>query len=354
MRSPIPWRVAVWLLALAACVGPLDNASTVHDLRILGVSADPPELDYPVQDIDAGLFSIACPSNFFGTLESTQTITLSALVGDPAGAGRTLHYVFTGCPQSGSEICPDGGGYVLAEGDSPAPVLTATWSFGGDGGQLARELAAAESCQPGQVCPPTPLLDTFGASTLDTCRFGVWFQVGLEVDAPDDGGTIFGSTLMIFTPVPQDYPTDPTVCPQGPDGGPPQHTNPQLEAFDLDGEALPLDYTPSVSASYSHTLRPIEPSNGPQPYCLPQYTGGWASLTETWLYSAMTTVGQFSAEQLGGAAPLGSNETGPSTDLNFTWTFPDGGVGLTADLYEVTRDGRGGTSWLIRHAAVTP
>jgi hypothetical protein len=40
--------------------------------------------------------------------------------------------------------------------------------------------------------------------------------------------------------------------------------------------------------------------------------------------------------------------------LNVGWSFPDGGAGLTADLYEVTRDGRGGTSFIIRHAAVIP
>jgi hypothetical protein len=330
-----------------ACVPPLDNPSVVHDLRILAITTDPPEIDYPAI-LDGGNLLECFPD--FSPILSTPSVTLSALVGDPGGQGRTLHYVFTGCPQTYDEICPDGGGYVLATGDFVAPTMTATWALGQ---QATTELT---SCPPGaSICPPTPLVDAFADNPLGLCRYGVWFQIGLEIDA-SDGETIFGSKLMVFTPVPSDYPTDAGVCPQGPDGGPPPHHNPQLEAFDLDGEALPLDYTPSVSASYSHTLRPIEPSNGPQQYCLPllELDGGWTELTETWLFSAMTDVGAFDREQVGGAAAITSADNGPSTDLNFTWTFPDGGVGDTADLYEITRDGRGGTSFIIRHVAVTP
>jgi hypothetical protein len=327
------------------CLGPLDNATVVHDLRILGISMDPPEVQYRTHG-DAGLFGI-CSVDLTEDIGSVSNITLSALVGDPGGGGRSLHYVFTGCPSDATGICPDGGGYVLASGDGPAPELTATWPLA----EMATE-EFEQTCPPDQTCPGTPLIAAFSSDPFGLCRFGIGFQVGLEVDSPD-GEVIYGSKLMIFTPVPDDYPSDPAVCPQGPDGGPPPLTNPVLEAFDLDGVALPLDSAPEVSAAFSHLLRPIEPSDGPQSYCLPTYTGGWTQLTETWLFSAVTDVGQFDREIVGGAAEPGSDETGPSTDLDFTWTFPDGGAGLQADLYEVTRNGRGGTSWIIRHADVT-
>ena len=339
---------ARWWVLLASCglglgcIGPLDNPSVVHDLRILGISMDPPEVQYRTHG-DGGLFGV-CSVDLTGDISSVSDITLNALVGDPGGFGRSLHYVFYGCPQTFSGLCPDGGGYFLAEGDEPAPELTATWPLAA--------MAQAELCPADQDCPATPLITAFSTDPLGLCRFGIDFQVELEVDAPD-GETIFGSKLMVFTPVPDDYPTDPTVCPQGSDGGPPPLLNPALEAFTLDGTALPLDSAPQVSASISHLLRPIAPSNGPQPYCVPNFMGGWSSLTETWLFSAMTDVGQFDREMVGGAGSVVSDQTGPSTDLNFTWTFPDGGPGLTADLYEVTRNGRGGTSWIIRHAAVT-
>lgn len=339
-------RLSIACLALAGCVGPLDNATVVHDLRILAIATDPPELDYPVHG-DAGFTS--CAPDFTPIL-ATSSVTLRALVGDPAGQGRSLHYVFTGCPQTADGLCPSGSGYVLGEGDAPAPELDATWALGQS---AAQQFLDAQRCTGAQSCAPTPLVDTFAGNPLGLCRFGVWFQIGLEVDAPD-GTTIYGSKLLVFTPVPDDYPASAAVCPQGPDGGPPAHTNPTLAAFELDGEALPATVIDPVSVSGSYTLRPVEPSNGPQPYCLPLFTGGWTSLTETWLFSAMTDVGQFNREQVGGAAAIGSLETGPTTDLNFTWTFPDGGAGLTADLYEVTRDGRGGTSWLLRQVPVGP
>jgi hypothetical protein len=327
------------------CLGPLDNDTVVHDLRILGISMDPPEVQYRTHG-DGGLFGF-CSVDLTGDIASVSTVSLKALVGDPAGGGRSLHYVFNGCAQTATGLCPDGGGYFLAEGDGPAPELTASWPLA--------QMALAEltqSCQPDEECPATPLITAFATDPLGLCRFGIYLQVELEVDAPD-GETVFGSKLMVFTPVPDDYPTDPTVCPQGPAGGPPPMTNPMLEAFTLDGVALPLDSAPDVSAGYSHILRPIEPSNGPQPYCVPTFTGGWAQLTETWIFSAMTDVGQFDRESVGGAGSPLSDQTGPSTDLDFTWTFPDGGPGHQADLYEVTRNGRGGTSWIVRHANVT-
>lgn len=364
MRIPHSFAWAA-LFAITACVGPLDNPSTVHDLRILGIAVDPPEITYPTVSLgDAGpnasyeqvelAHVLSSCTKDFSPIANTQNVTLTALVADPGGNGRSLHYVFTGCPQTYDEICPDGGGYWIGEGytnTDAGSTVSVSWPLGA---QWDAGLVIQQNCAPGEVCEATPLLDAFAQNTQNACRFAVWYQIGLEVDAPD-GETIFGSTIMVFTPVPDDYPgPDAGICPQGPDGGPPPHVNPQLEAFDLDGQALPLYSTPQVSASLSHTLRPIEPSNGPQPYCLPNYTGGWSSLTETWLYSAMTTVGQFDNEQVGGRNSILSSQPGPSTALNFNWSFPDGGVGLTADLYEITRDGRGGTSWLIRHAAVTP
>jgi hypothetical protein len=328
------------IAACLGCLGPLDNDTVVHDLRILGISMNPPEVQYRTHG-DGGLFGFCTVDT--ENIATSQDIALSALVGDPAGGGRSLHYSFWGCPQTYSGICPDGGGYFLGAGDGPAPELTATWPLA--------QMAITEfeqSCPPDQACPATPLITAFGTDPLGLCRFGIEFQVELEVDAPD-GEVVYGSSLMVFTPVPDDYPTDPSVCPPGP----PPMQNPMLAAFTLDGTALPLDSSPQVSASVSHTLRPIEPSNGPQPYCVPTFTGGWASLTETWLFSAVTDVGQFNREQVGGAGSVLSDQTGPSTDLDFTWTFPDGGPGLTADLYEITRNGRGGTSWIIRHADVT-
>jgi hypothetical protein len=335
--------VLLAMAATAACLPPLDNDTVVHDLRVLGMAMDPPEVQYPTHGPNSAIG--VCSVDLAGDISAAQAITLEALVGDPAGNGRSLHYAFYGCPQTFTGICPDGGGYFLGGGDGPAPELKATWPLA----QMAIN-EFTQKCPPGSDCPATPLITTFATNPLGLCRYGIEFQVELEVDAPD-GTTVFGNKLMVFTPVPDDYPVD-GGCPVGPNGGPPAMVNPQLAAFTLDSTALPLDSAPEVSASFSHTLRPVAPSNGPQPYCVPTFGGGWAPLTETWLFSAMTDVGQFDREQVGGAGSVVSDQPGPSTDLNFTWTFPDGGAGHQADLYEITRNGRGGVSWIVRHADV--
>ena len=189
------------------------------------------------------------------------------------------------------------------------------------------------------------MLTAFADNPLGFCRYGVWLQIGLEVEAPGDGGgPIYGSKLMVFTPVPSDYPADPGVCPQGPDGGMPPHGNPVLASLQVDGQAVPVDSVVAVLAGQAYSVTPVIPSNGEQPYCLPDFQGGWTLLQETWLISLMTTLGNFSQEQVGAGGF--SNLSGGQINYTVTWTTPpDAGM---ATIYNVIRDGRGGTSWLSR------
>jgi hypothetical protein len=324
---------------LAACSLPTDDPSTVHDLRILAISTTPPELQYPVQGNFQDLEQGQCLPDLT-PLYSAAPIQLAALVADPNGGGRDLSWTWTECPQTGDERCPSDPAYIIAQGNGPPSQIATSWDVAAEG---LKEEQTQLACDGG--CPPTPLLTAFADNPAGFCRFGVWLQIGLEVQGPGDGGgPIYGSKLMVFTPVPSDYPTDAGVCPQGPDGGMPPHDNPVLTSLQLDSETLPLSGSVNVLAGQPYTITPVIPTNGPQPYCLPDFQGGWTLLQETWLISLMTTMGNFSQEQVGAGGF--SNLSGGQINYTVTWTTPpDAGV---ATIYSVVRDGRGGTSWFTR------
>ncbi len=333
-------RVFCLLLGtLAACSGSLDDPSTVHDLRILAISTTPPEIQYPVQGNFQDLEQGQCLPDLT-PIYSAAPIQLAALVADPHGGGRNLSWTWTECPQTSDERCPDDAGYIIAQGNGQPSEIATTFDVAAEG---LKEEQIQATCDGG--CPATPLLSTFADNPLGLCRFGVWLQIGLEVEGPGDGGgPIWGSKLMVFTPVPSDYPTDAGECPQGPDGGMPPHNNPVLTSLELDQETLPVSGSVDVLAGQSYSITPVIPSNAELPYCLPNFQGGWTPLTETWLISMMTTMGNFSEEQVG-AGGFG-NLAGGAINLTVAWTTPpDAGV---ATIYSIVRDGRGGTSWFTR------
>ena len=144
--------------------------------------------------------------------------------------------------------------------------------------------------------------------------------------------------------------------PAGLDGGPPPlDFNPRLEALWLDGQALPQDSLVTVPGDIEHDVIPVPPSNGMEDYCVPDYAGGWVRLTESWLYEMMTTAGSFDRQQAGELAPLiGASTDGGPILYTFVWTPEvDGGFPPIGALYEVTRDGRGGTSWILTDVGLT-
>ncbi len=339
-------------LFAAACALPSDNPSSVHDLRILAIAATPPELRYPVH----GNYAQEQCNPDLSAIFTAGPVELSALVADPQGNGRSLDWSWTFCPQTGSERCPTGSAYVIASGSGPPSSIAASWDIVAEG---LNELQIQQSCGAGQSCPPTPLFDAFEQNPIGLCRFGLWLQIGLEVrvagvvagaGAADAGEDIYGSKLLVFTPVPDDYPTDAGVCPQGPDGGMPPHGNPPPVPLLLDGNTLPVASTVAAQAGVPHTLTPEIPSGAEQDYCLPNFQGGWTRLHETWLISAMTTIGTFDNEQVG-AGGFG-NISGGAISYAIHWTSPaDGGL---ATVYEVVRDGRGGTAWTSRSVDLTP
>jgi hypothetical protein len=75
------------VLVFAACTPSFENPSSVIDLRLLAVRADPPEV---LIDVDALVATHMLP-------EALPDITLTPLVVDPRGAGRAVSYRVEAC-----------------------------------------------------------------------------------------------------------------------------------------------------------------------------------------------------------------------------------------------------------------
>ena len=112
-----------WLLLVCGCAD-FDHPSTVKDLRVLAVAAEPPEV---ILDLPAG--------------GAIPPITFTALVVDPAGGGRPLAFAVRACandpgapsaPGAGSEASGNypAGGARSSVGSARCPADSATsWSL---------------------------------------------------------------------------------------------------------------------------------------------------------------------------------------------------------------------------------
>jgi hypothetical protein len=98
---PLVAGLALVVAAFAGC-GDLDNVTTVKDLRVLAVSAEPPGFLVPLDAPE--------------TIPATES-TVTALVVDPMGQAATLTFSPVACPDfvdtitaasgKGSKLCPD-------------------------------------------------------------------------------------------------------------------------------------------------------------------------------------------------------------------------------------------------------
>jgi hypothetical protein len=117
-------RLLLLGLLLVACTPNFDDETTVKDLRVLGVSADPPEVL-----LDLGPTSMLpdlCPSeDTLRTLfaeaamrapASLPAMTVRPMVVDPQGGGRPVHYRAVACVSPTGGIGEEGGGGNMMPG----------------------------------------------------------------------------------------------------------------------------------------------------------------------------------------------------------------------------------------------
>jgi len=318
--------LAILLCGTAAC-GDFEPASIVLDLRILGVSVEPPEVVAPFD-----------PEN--PTEVELENVEVCALVADPADT-RSLTFNMVACAPTDSRRCDDAG----------APFVDIGFGTVDDPEEAA---SPASMCATLEVSAALLSVIEDSVAVDSLAGFG-GIAVQIELLARPAEGTLadaeFAAKRMLYSPqIP-----DERVANQ----------NPWLDEITFTrGESteeavLPLgrcsDVTPvEVAPAEEITLLPVEPEGVREDYLVPTFDGGARELTENLTYAWYATHGSWSRERSGGPRDIVGNEP----QLDSTWTAPEDpdevGDGLDVSFWFVQRDERGGLTWYQSCARVTP
>ncbi len=323
--------LAVVSLALAACVGPQDDPSTVKDLRVLGMRFDPPEV--MIRGCDPSLFGALLSGGGDGgvpqldpqvlqrlALGAAVPLDFTTLIADPAGAGRELRYSVRVCANVSDRTCTN-------EGD---------WSELQAGSTRAGELTVRTVLGTHLFADGTPLL--LEVINQDTYKGlgGIRVPVVVHLTALDTGEEIYAQKLMVFQ------------CRFFP--GMRQNVQPALPGVTLEGESWAEGEVRPLSGRGPFKVEPLDFAALQEPYVVPSLSFKPVSLEERWKLARYATLGTFGPWETGGF-----DLTGQTERHNATWS-PDPSVTepRDVDFWFVVRDGRGGQSWLNRQARWTP
>ena len=305
-------RLLACLLAFAAtaCVGPEDNPTRVHDLRVLGVQLEPPELMAPTCEFTPqALAFFAAPVRY------------TALIADPAGEGRSLHFELFACASPSDRDCSQEDRVLVTSGDI-APTLPDTW--------LEHSLVLS----PGLLQLPdhSPLL--LRVLELDPYHGlgGIRLPLVLHLSAGTE--EIWASKLMVFS------------CAYFPESR--QNVNPVIPGVRLNGVPWGEGEVPLLAGG-PFEVTPEDFSEREEPYVVPALDLSKVELVESWRLSWYADLGTFSPGNTGGVDP-GGEEGRHRTE----WSPPRQADEQDVHFWFVARDGRGGMTWLSRTGHYRP
>ena len=322
---------ALLLPTLAACTPKFENATTISDLRLLGVQADPPEV---LIDLAAVMATGALP-------EPLPTITLAPLVIDPKGAGRPVSFRVEVCAnqpdqavQGGNAIMPRAGQEGDTVSDSPCPA----------GSMLLSETSvspAADGTVPFQTSftPTLPFLVEAARADPFGIELGLPITLTFIVSAGDEKVVAYKRLLfsrrLAATQVPNQNPVVTTFFWRAKREDPRQTLDPLNPPAVALRDKLRVGVAPALAEayparSYSSSRREFYTEQIPE---------------ETLRYNFYATRGLFGPGTVSNdPSPLRTN---PTTDLETTYEAPDDPAahGTLVDVFLVVRDERGGTSF---------
>jgi hypothetical protein len=302
-------RRAVFVAILLAGCGKFEDPQIVLDLRVLAMTADPPEQVLETQD----------------DLHDAQ---VCALVADPAEQ-RSLHWKMTVCAPTDELRCDDptrpsfeAGHGVIDDPETATTPQVACATVPGDDGLIVviNDAVSLDS------------LSGFG---------GVDVLVDLEVEGEHAGKRVRYAPLL---------PADRVA-----------NTNPTLTEIDIlaenhDPRALTLgrceemtDPLPIASGATLH-LTPVEPDGVREDYVVPTFDGGERMFTESLTYQWLATDGAWNRGTTGGTR----DASGMTPPLDSTWTAPDVDAPTDVSLWVVQRDERLGAAWYESCVRVVP
>ena len=302
--------LAVFTLVLGGCLGAVDFASNVHDLRILAISAEPPEVVVPFDPrtgtIDPFLAATLLP----------KSVKLKALVVDPSAAGRTIHYEFFICPWASGLDCTE----------SDAKVLLGEGDLKGDTAETEIPLLL-------NGAPNQPMIDLITeAQKRDPLKGFGGIPVPVTLRVTEGNLVLLGGKRLVVS--------FPQVA------GQKANVNPPPPPVLLDGLLLLEGDSPGVKQSPAPRVDVFPLRDQVEEYVVPTFQGEPRTLTESWRFSWFSTKGRFSPERTGGAEQLRQEQVPTDTRLVFAADEAPGDF----TFYVVERDGRGGEVWVKRTA----
>jgi hypothetical protein len=310
--------LGAWTLAAAACVGPMDNPSNVHDLRVLGVDLEPPEIMAPTCNTSDPTVLLNAAS---------APVQYNALLADPDGGGRTIDYELYACANQADLTCS-------TVSETLQLAVGATAASNGVDTVLTLELSPG----PGSLFLPstdgglpTPLLEQVLNDDPYHGLGGVLLPLVLHVTAGTE--EIYAQKLMVYS------------CPYFPDMTP--QTTPHLPGLQANGVEWPPDVTGVSDAGLQITIDDV--SKLEATYAVPDFNLQEVYLTESWLIDYYTTLGTFSPTETGGTDLGGQTTTNESQ-----WSPPADATEQDVTFWFVVRNGRGGLSWTERLLHYSP
>jgi hypothetical protein len=315
---------------LAACVMPEDNPTTVKDLRVLAVRFEPPEvmlractprlLGALAAGADGGMLTLPPDAQAAFGVDLGRPVTMTALIADPAGNGRSLTYRVLACANTSDRLCVNEGDSVELDGGVQP------------GGELTVQL------QPGVAQLPDRTLLIQEVISQDTFRGlgGFRVPVVLDVQTADGSERVYAQKLMVY------------MCQFFPEMR--ANQTPVLPGVRIAGQPWPEGEVKTLSGTAPVQLEPEDFSALQETYVLPNFALSPVELRESWKVSWYTSMGTMSSATTGGV-----NFAGEAERQRSTWQ-PDTTLKTPQDVTFtlVVRDGRGGTSWLQRRARWTP
>ncbi|MGQ0506200.1 MAG: hypothetical protein ACT4TC_12885, partial [Myxococcaceae bacterium] len=262
-------HVTLILLAMAsltACIGPDDDPTTVHDLRVLGVSLNPPELM-----ADACALTPATFTKFSASLEYT------ALVLDPAGEGRKLRYELLACAWPGDRDCDESADRVRIFPADPTAALSEI-----DSGEIKLTINPGTAFLEDRM---QPLLQQVFEQDPYKGLGGLRMPLVLHVKAGEE--ELYASKLMVFS------------CRLFPDQK--ENVPPVMPGLRLSGEPWTEIEPRAFNGAGPFEITPEDFGALQEPYVVPSLSLSPVNLVEAWKISWVTDYGKFSQSETGGS-----------------------------------------------------
>jgi hypothetical protein len=297
-------------LLLASCTT-FEDPTLVIDLRVLAMTAEPPE---QIVDID-----LAAP-DVVGVIDQLQPSIVCATVADPVRAGA-LRWSMRACLFDNGRCDPTRPSFEIANGEAPDP-----------------ETSLSPICAP--IVPSLDLV-TILADAFENDPFrgaaGLTYTVELEIraaDAPDDQAIFASKELHVTARFPEDR-----VANHNPTLAEVQMLTPGIDV-PLLVRCLAKASRPQFRPRQDVLVFPVEVGDTRENYPVAGLDGSFQRFDESITYQWFTTAGSLADEFTGGPKDLLGNEA----QLGTHWIAPDVSVNLEVQLWMVQRDERGGVS----------